>query len=240
MSFGIPPVKPRSMVRLLIGPVAVVVTLAASGLWIVFYLGNPQSIWKMVPSDFPVQFTMLHHAVDVTDRLRGEVVDNRLSVVANNNNFSDPAPGVPKKLRVEYSIDSSPGVRTADENETLVIAAAAGKRLEIRRAVYGDLADQKDQIAAGDVGTSVKIVYMDVAKILRDRIRDNALTIKAGNDTMGGDPAFGVAKRLTVEYSVAGKRHTVAVTEGDMLSLPANGDGTGSLEIASATWGPQR
>jgi hypothetical protein len=238
MSSGIPPANARSTIRLLIAPLAVIATLAASILWIVFYLADPQSVWNVLPRDLPFQFTVPHHVVDVTAKLRAEIAGNRLTMVANNDRFGDPAPGIVKKLRVEYSIDSSPGVRTISENSTLVIAAAPGKTLEIRKAVYGDLPDQNDQIAPGDIGRTIN--FMDVAQILRDGVHDNQLTIKAGNNVMGGDPAFGEPKILAVEYTVGGKPHTVTIGENDVLSIPAKGDGAGSLVIVKANWAAAR
>jgi hypothetical protein len=228
------PSKQSPTIRLLIAPLAILATLAASVLWIIFYLSDPQSVWHALPRDLPFQFTVPHHVVDVTAKLRAGIADNRLSMVANNDNFGEPAPGIVKKLRVEYLIDSSPGVRTISENSTLVIAAAPGKTLEIRRAVYGDLPDQNDQIAPGDIGLTIN--SMDVAQKLRDCIHDNRLTITAGNNAMGGDPAFGVTKILTVDYTVAGQPHTVLIGEGNIVSLPAKADGMGSLVIVKATW----
>ena len=41
---------------------------------------------------------------DVTSKVVAAVRDNRLSIKAGNDTFGDPAPGIPKKLFIEYRI----------------------------------------------------------------------------------------------------------------------------------------
>lgn len=65
---------------------------------------------------------------DVTDQVAGLVRHNSLTVEANNDNFGDPAGGVVKKLRVDYTLDGVEKSQTVEENQTLKIAPpAAGK-----------------------------------------------------------------------------------------------------------------
>ena len=60
-----------------------------------------------------------------------------LSVQVNNGLCEgDPAPGVVKALKVDYTLGGKDGAATAAENAKLEIAAQGGK-LEIRKAVYG-------------------------------------------------------------------------------------------------------
>jgi len=175
---------------------------------------------------------------DVSQVLQESVQNNALVIAVTNGLFGDPAEGAPKTLRVEYTIDGSPGVRFAAENSSLSFVAAPGKKLIIQNAVYGALVPQTDQRAAGDVGTSGAIGGSDVTLILRKAVINNKLSITATNSTLGGDPAYGLDKRLNVQYTVAGKPHITSIGEGKTLIIPIGGDGDGLLVIVKATWGP--
>ena len=60
--------------------------------------------------------------IDVTKKIADLVKDNALSVAATNDNFTDPAEGVLKKLKVDYTFDGKEKSKTVDENETLAIS----------------------------------------------------------------------------------------------------------------------
>ncbi len=74
---------------------------------------------------------------DVTAIVAGAVKDGRLSISATNEQFGDPAQGVVKKLRVEYSIGAENLSRDVPEGGELELSAPAGKKLVILKAVYG-------------------------------------------------------------------------------------------------------
>ena len=59
---------------------------------------------------------------DVTEKVADRVFDDALSVEATNTNFGDPAEGVVKKLKVDYTFDGKEKSKTVDENETLTIS----------------------------------------------------------------------------------------------------------------------
>ncbi|MFI5378745.1 MAG: DNAJC11 domain-containing protein [Tepidisphaerales bacterium] len=59
---------------------------------------------------------------DVTEKVKEMVKDNALSVETTNDNFGDPAEGVVKKLKVDYTFDGKEKSKTVDENETLTIS----------------------------------------------------------------------------------------------------------------------
>lgn len=73
---------------------------------------------------------------DVTSVVIAAVVDNRLSIDASNDTFGDTAPGLAKRLRVEYRIGNEELQSEASEGEKLEIAAPEGQKLVIIRAVY--------------------------------------------------------------------------------------------------------
>ena len=59
---------------------------------------------------------------DVTEKVAERVSSDGLTVEATNDNFGDPAEGVVKKLRVDYTFDGKEKTKTVDENETLKIS----------------------------------------------------------------------------------------------------------------------
>jgi len=63
-------------------------------------------------------------SVDVTKKVAKMVKDGALSVTATTANFTDPAVGVFKKLRVDYIFNGVSKSKTVDENQTLTISAA--------------------------------------------------------------------------------------------------------------------
>jgi hypothetical protein len=144
---------------------------------------------------------------DVTAQVTKLVKDDRLSVVANNDTFGDPAEGTAKKLTVDYTIDGKAGSKSAPEDQTLVISAKPSK-IVIVKAVYGDLPDGEktdvtDKVSAGVDG--------------------NTLSIKASNDAFG-DPAEGVTKSLKVTYTFDGKEKSKTVAEDETLTISDSGD----------------
>jgi putative heme-binding domain-containing protein len=87
---------------------------------------------------------------DVTAKVAAAVKDESLSITAGNELFGDTAPGVPKKLTVEYSIAEETLTREVGENARLEIAASAGKKLSILKANYGP-ADGSKPVHVGDL-----------------------------------------------------------------------------------------
>lgn len=71
---------------------------------------------------------------DVTAKVAAAVKDESLSITAGNDFFGDTAPGIPKKLTVEYSVGEDTFTREMGENGRMKIAAPAGKRLAILKA----------------------------------------------------------------------------------------------------------
>ncbi len=74
---------------------------------------------------------------DVTAKVSKAVKDESLSIPATNEMFGDLAPGVPKKLTVEYEAGGQKFTKEAGEGGRVEIAAPAGKKLVILKAVYG-------------------------------------------------------------------------------------------------------
>jgi hypothetical protein len=61
---------------------------------------------------------------------------------------------------------------------------------------------------------------MDVTQNLRGLVRNGQLAVQVNNNNMGGDPARGADKVLTVIYRFQGQERTATVKEGNVLRIP--------------------
>lgn len=181
--------------------------------------GDDGSGWRVMWADYGVQ----RRRVDVTDRVRALLSGDGMVRVNNQNMGGDPAVGADKVLRISArdargqvqqfmfkegsSIDASQfynygghrGGRDRDEDYR-------GERpgeLRIVRAYYG-LNNQTN----------------DVTRMLRSMVRDNSLFVQVNNANMGGDPAVGADKVLTVIYRFNGQEQSATVREGHALRIP--------------------
>jgi hypothetical protein len=177
---------------------------------------------------------------DVTDRVSSLIRGDALNFRVDNNTLGfDPAPGRDKKLRI-YLRDKQGRTRMSTFNEDSNVRLrriystyqstgnnSYNRSLQILRATYG----------SGNRS-------FDVTSRLQRQIYNDRIDIRVTNETMGGDPAVGADKTLTVEYSANGRRDQVVVREGDYLRLSGSGVGSGggdpynrSLQILRATYG---
>lgn len=93
-----------------------------------------------------VSAPMPAHAEDttnVTSVVAAAVKDNKLTIGADNTTFGDTAPGIPKKLTVEYRLGDEKLKREVTEGGRIEIVAPAGQKLVITKAVYGPVDGSK-------------------------------------------------------------------------------------------------
>lgn len=62
--------------------------------------------------------------------------------------------------------------------------------------------------------------WADVTTLLNGRVVDDALTVIATNDSLGGDPVVNVVKTLVVRFEQDGVVNSISVQEGDTLTIP--------------------
>lgn len=86
-----------------------------------------------------------------------------------------------------------------------------GKSVTILKAIYGP-ADPR-----------VNAPTVDVTTIVQAAMHDGALDFGVSNGNLGGDPAYGIAKKLHVDYQEDGQTLAVDAHEGTSLVLPADG-----------------
>src|SRR3954467_3289338 len=153
-----------------------------------------------------------NHSNDVTSRLNSQIQNDQLNVLVNNQNMGgDPYPDHGKTLTVQYAISGKNNELTLNEGTTLRLPTNNNSydSLEIKRAIYG----WENQTA-------------DVTSRLNSRVHGDQLNLQVTDDNMGGDPAYGHVKKLTVDYSLNGQNRQVVTTQNDTLSL---GSDNGSL-----------
>ena len=80
-------------------------------------------------------------------------------------------------------------------------------KLQIRSAVYGALADAKQQA--------------DVTEKLAGMVKGGSVVATANNDLAGRDPALNVHKQLRVEYVIDSEPGSVTVEEGKTVRIPS-------------------
>jgi alpha-L-rhamnosidase len=85
---------------------------------------------------------------DVTEKVRQAVKDGAVSIAVTNANFGDPVFGVVKSLKVEYAVGGEKATKTVPENTKFEVAAPAGQKLEILKALYGAQGAAVDVMAA--------------------------------------------------------------------------------------------
>ena len=164
-----------------------------------------------------------NRSLDVTSLLNSQVQGEQLNIVVNDRSMGgDPDPRQAKTLAVDYSLDGRSQQTVVRENDTLRLPydATSQNNLQITRAIYGS-----------GYHTS------DVTSRLNSQMRGDELNLQIDNNTMGGDPAPGQAKTLTVEYTLNGRNERSIVREGDMLRLPGGTTTQSTLRIDRATYG---
>lgn len=143
----------------------------------------------------------------VTGLVRPKIVNGGLNIRVDVETLGlDTWPDSRKTLIVEYRHDGTRRTAFANDFDTLRIGAVTVESLRITKAQYGD----------GNRMT-------DVAEILNSGITANRLELVIHNANLGGDPAPGVRKTITVDYEYNGRAATASFTEGETLRLP---DGT--------------
>jgi uncharacterized delta-60 repeat protein len=77
-----------------------------------------------------------------------------------------------------------------------------------------------------------KTTFADVTTLLQGKLTNGTLSVVASNSAMGGDPASGQSKELTVRYLTNLGERTASVSEGQTLSLPNRPWDSGLIDTA--------
>ena len=104
-------------------------------------------------------------------------------------------------------------VPPAETNGVAAAAPGTGK-LVITRATY------EAESGGGSADVTAKITEL---------IKSGQASVGVNNDELGGDPAAGETKRLTVEFTFDGKPGTLTASEGDIFIFPVT---AGQMAVA--------
>jgi Domain of unknown function (DUF3395) len=168
--------------------------------------------------------------MDVTARVRVLLSGNGWVRVTNQNLGGDPAVGADKILRISAR-DTQGRVRELNYREGASIDASQfynygggpvnpgypPPRPPLNPGIPGG-GNGNFHIARAYYGLNNQTY--DVTARLRRMVRDGSLTVRVTNGNLGGDPAVGGDKVLTVIYRYQGREQTATVKEGNMLSIP--------------------
>ena len=95
---------------------------------------------------------------DVTLTVAEMVRANALEVTANNENFGDPAGGIPKELRVDYTFDGWKKSRTVEEGETLKISPRVEQAENRKRILFFSLWIASGILAVSAIAAAVVLL----------------------------------------------------------------------------------
>jgi hypothetical protein len=169
--------------------------------------------------------------MDVTNQVRRLLNGNGRVLVNNANMGGDPAYGAIKTLRIRAQNSRGQTQQFTYQENSMIDASQFNNNgrpggpgfpggpggpppgpgypgggngsLQITRAYYG-LNNRTN----------------DVTQILRSMARNGSVVVQVNNNTMGGDPAKGADKVLTVIYRFQGREQTSTVKEGNVLRIP--------------------
>jgi hypothetical protein len=189
--------------------------------------GDPSnSGWQVMYADWGSG----NRRADVTQRVRAMLSGNGMVRVNNQNLGGDPAVGADKVLRISAR-DARGQVQQFSYKEGASINASQFYN-------YGGYPGGPGYPGAGPGpgkppgpgygGLQIIRAFWglnnrtsDVTQVLRNQVQQNGtLIIQVNNRNLGGDPAVGADKVLTVTYRVNGREQTATVKEGNTLRIP--------------------
>lgn len=183
-------------------------------------LAQTKNGWEIVRADYGSG----NRWVDVTDRVRSLVAGDSLNFRVDANSLGASSwRGTSRTLRLQLkdAQGRSRQINYRDNQQVnLRVYTPFQSSLRIDRAIYG----------AGNRS-------FDVTSRLNSQIQGEELNLQVNNQSMGGDPAPGQAKALTVEYSLNGRSGRSVIQEGDALHLPYSNTSAGTLQINRAIYG---
>jgi hypothetical protein len=195
--------------RMLLSALAITVCAALGS------TGAAAQSWQVMSADYGVN----NNRVDVTNTVRRLVNGSNFRV--NNATMGvDPARGKDKVLRI-HARDGSGRMRDFVYNE--------GQTVDSRMFTGGGFPGNYPGNRPGNEFRNLRIVQAsygsggrrrDVTSRLQNMVRHNRLSVLVNNFTMGGDPAVGQTKDLTVMYEYQGQRRNTNTREGSNLTLP--------------------
>ena len=192
--------------------------------------------------------------MNVAQKLRGMIQGNTLDVAVDPGVLGgDPSPGSAKRLRVVYRYGGRQSETSAGDYERLRLPATSGNVSPITPVpvaanpsgggfslgeIWGPGASAL-RIVSARYGEGAR--NSDVRERLQNLVRNDTLSVKVDNATLGPDPAPARNKTLEVSYEYRGVTSQLSVKEGATLVLPPSNTETlapkASLRVVSARYG---
>lgn len=164
---------------------------------------------------------------DVTKVVTAAVKENKLVIDASNGTFGDTAPGIPKKLRVEYRIGNEERESEVNEGERLELAAPEGQELIIIKAFYEGNGpkplDFGDASALLDTLPGFKVEHI----LLADPVKNGSWICLAkdpkGRLLLGGQGGQPIT-RVTIENGKVAKQEILNIPVSETMGMLFVGD----------------
>jgi hypothetical protein len=176
--------------------------------------------WQVVKADWGAG----NRRMDVTNQVRRLLNGNRVVMVNNDTMGGDPAYGAVKILRIQATGSRGQSQQfTYREGSTINASQFSNNG----RPGGGGYPGNPGYPGGGNGTLQITRAYYglnnrtnDVTQLLRGMVRNGTLAVQVNNNNMGGDPAKGGDKVLTVIYRVQGRERTSTVKEGNVLRIP--------------------
>jgi putative heme-binding domain-containing protein len=167
-------------------------------------------------------------STDVTAKVAAAVKDNKLSINASNDTFGDTAPGIPKKLTIEYRVGEENLKREVGENGRIEIAAPAGKKLVINKAIYGP-ADGSKPVNIEDAAEVLDtLLGFTIEHVLSADAKTNGSWICMTNDPKGrlllGGQSGQPITRVTLKDGKVAKQEIMSIPVSETMGMLFVGD----------------
>ena len=183
--------------------------------------------WQLVKADWGAG----NRWMDVTNQVRRLLNGNRPVFVTNDSMGGDPAYGAVKILRIRATNSRGQSQQfTYNEGSTINGSQFSNNGRPGGPGYPGNPGyppQNPGYPGGGNGGLQITRAYYglnnrtnDVTQLLRGMVRNGTLAVQVNNNSMGGDPAKGGDKVLTVIYRFQGREQTSTVKEGNVLRIP--------------------
>ena len=188
--------------------------------------------WQVVKADWGAG----NRWMDVTNQVRRLLNGNGPVMVNNDNMGGDPAYGAYKILRIQATNSRGQSQQFTYKEGSTINAGQFSNNGRPGGPGYPGTGypgnpgyPPPNTGYPGGVNGSLQITRAyyglnnrtnDVTQLLRGMVRNGTLAVQVNNNSMGGDPAKGGDKVLTVIYRVQGRERTSTVKEGNVLRIP--------------------
>jgi hypothetical protein len=183
--------------------------------------------WQVVKADWGAG----NRWMNVTNQVRRLLNGNGIVMVNNDNMGGDPAYGAYKILRIQATNSRGQSQQFTYKEGSTINAGQFSNNGRPGGGGYpgnpGYPPPNPGYPGGGNGSLQITRAYYglnnrtnDVTQLLRGMVRNGTLAVQVNNNTMGGDPAKGGDKVLTVIYRVQGRERTSTVKEGNLLRIP--------------------